>query len=180
MTPQIGRASCRESEEITERARPAEDGIRVGHVTGVQTCALPICSLSSVPLMILRDRQEWVMAKIISGTELSELIRAEIAEETNQFLEETGVRPGLATVLVGDDPASQVYGRMKGKAAEKAGFHSREIVLPEDTPEEELLAVVRELNEDPEIHGILVQLPLPEQIDTDKVRSEEHTSELQS
>lgn len=118
---------------------------------------------------ILRDRQEWVMAKIISGTELSELIMAEIAEETNQFLEETGVRPGLATVLVGDDPASQVYVRMKGKAAEKAGFHSREIVLPEDTPEEELLAVVRELNEDPEIHGILVQLPLPEQIDTDKV-----------
>src|SRR5690625_7669711 len=109
------------------------------------------------------------MAKIISGTELSELIRAEIAEETNQFLEETGVRPGLATVLLGDDPASQVYDRMEGKAAEKAGFHSREIVLPEDTPEEELLAGVREWNEDPEIHAILVHLALPEQNETDKV-----------
>lgn len=109
------------------------------------------------------------MAKIISGTELSEVIRAEIAEETAAFHEETGIRPGLATVLVGTDPASQVYVRMKGKAAEKAGFLSREIVLPAETPEEELLAVVSDLNGDPNIHGILVQLPLPPQIDTAKV-----------
>jgi methylenetetrahydrofolate dehydrogenase (NADP+)/methenyltetrahydrofolate cyclohydrolase len=109
------------------------------------------------------------MAKIINGTELSETIRAEIAAEAADFLAATGVRPGLATVLVGSDPASQVYVRMKGKAAEKAGFYSREIVLPEETPEEELLGVVDGLNADPRIHGILVQLPLPPQIDSGKV-----------
>jgi methylenetetrahydrofolate dehydrogenase (NADP+)/methenyltetrahydrofolate cyclohydrolase len=76
------------------------------------------------------------VARIINGTELSEVIRAEIAEETAAFHQDTGVRPGLATVLVGSDPASQVYVRMKGKAAEQAGFNSREIVLPEATPEE--------------------------------------------
>jgi methylenetetrahydrofolate dehydrogenase (NADP+)/methenyltetrahydrofolate cyclohydrolase len=109
------------------------------------------------------------VARIINGTELSEVIRAEIAEETAAFHQDTGVRPGLATVLVGSDPASQVYVRMKGKAAEQAGFNSREIVLPEATPEEELLGVVAGLNADPHIHGILVQLPLPPQIDSAKV-----------
>lgn len=109
------------------------------------------------------------MARIINGTELSEVIRAEISEEAAAFHTETGVRPGLATVLVGDDPASQVYVRMKGKAATQAGFYSREIVLPEATPEAELLGVVAGLNADPHIHGILVQLPLPPQIDAAKV-----------
>jgi methylenetetrahydrofolate dehydrogenase (NADP+)/methenyltetrahydrofolate cyclohydrolase len=109
------------------------------------------------------------MAKIISGTELSEAIRSEIAAEAAAFRAETGVQPGLATVLVGDDPASQVYVRMKGKAAVKAGFYSREIVLPEHTPEAELLGVVEGLNADPRIHGILVQLPLPRHIDSGKV-----------
>lgn len=109
------------------------------------------------------------MAKIINGTELSQVIRAEIAAETASFLAETGVRPGLATVLVGDDPASQVYVRMKGKAATEAGFYSREIVLPKTAPEDELLGVVAGLNADPNIHGILVQLPLPPHIDSAKV-----------
>lgn len=109
------------------------------------------------------------MAKIISGTQLSEQIRAEIAADSAAFRAATGIQPGLATVLVGDDPASQVYVRMKGKAAVKAGFHSREIVLPETTPQEELLGVIDGLNADPQIHGILVQLPLPPQIDSAKV-----------
>ncbi len=109
------------------------------------------------------------MARIINGTELSEVIRAEIREEAEDFHQRTGIRPGLVTVLVGADPASQVYVRMKGKAAEKAGFYSREIVLPESTPEAELLGVVAGLNADPHIHGILVQLPLPPQIDSAKV-----------
>jgi methylenetetrahydrofolate dehydrogenase (NADP+)/methenyltetrahydrofolate cyclohydrolase len=109
------------------------------------------------------------MARIISGTELSEVIRAEVAEEAADFHQRTGVRPGLVTVLVGSDPASQVYVRMKGKAAERAGFYSREIVLPEATPEAELLGVVAGLNADPRVHGILVQLPLPPQIDEAKV-----------
>ena len=105
------------------------------------------------------------MAKIISGTAIAEEMRAEIAEEAAAFLEETGQRPGLATVLVGEDPASQQYVRMKGRAADKAGFLSRGIVLPADTPQDELLGVVEGLNADPDIHGILVQLPLPKHID---------------
>ncbi|HEX7091385.1 MAG TPA: bifunctional methylenetetrahydrofolate dehydrogenase/methenyltetrahydrofolate cyclohydrolase FolD [Longimicrobiales bacterium] len=109
------------------------------------------------------------MAKILSGTELSKTLRAEIAEEAARFRKETGVTPGLATVLVGDDPASQVYVRMKGKAAEAAGFHSRSIVLPGNAPHEQLLGVVDGLNADPEIHGILVQLPLPPQIRANEV-----------
>ncbi|HEY8484588.1 MAG TPA: bifunctional methylenetetrahydrofolate dehydrogenase/methenyltetrahydrofolate cyclohydrolase FolD [Longimicrobiales bacterium] len=109
------------------------------------------------------------MAKIISGTELSEAIRAEIAEEARAFRAETGVQPGLATVLVGNDPASEVYVRNKGRAAEQAGFHSRQIRLPAEASEDELLGVVDGLNADPGIHGILVQLPLPPQIDARRV-----------
>ncbi len=103
------------------------------------------------------------MARILSGTELSKTMRAEIAEDAARFEQQTGVKPGLATVLVGDDPASQVYVRMKGRAAEAAGFHSRSIVLPGDSSHEKLIGVVDGLNADPEIHGILVQLPLPKQ-----------------
>jgi methylenetetrahydrofolate dehydrogenase (NADP+) / methenyltetrahydrofolate cyclohydrolase len=109
------------------------------------------------------------MAKIISGTELSEVMRAEIAEEAAAFLSETGVSPGLTVVLVGTDPASEVYVRMKKKAAEKAGLISRQITLPEDTPEDELLGIIDGLNADPAVHGILVQLPLPKHIDSAKV-----------
>lgn len=109
------------------------------------------------------------MAKIISGTALSEVIRAEIAEEAAEFHRTTGMRPGLAAVLVGTDPASQVYVRSKGRAAEAAGFYSQQVVLPEATTEEELLGVVAGLNADPQIHGILVQLPLPAHIDSAKV-----------
>lgn len=109
------------------------------------------------------------MARILSGTELSSTMRAEIADEAARFQRETGVRPGLATILVGDDPASQIYVRMKGRAADAAGFYSRSIVLPGDTSHQRLLGVIDGLNVDPEIHGILVQLPLPKQIRTDEV-----------
>jgi methylenetetrahydrofolate dehydrogenase (NADP+)/methenyltetrahydrofolate cyclohydrolase len=109
------------------------------------------------------------MAKIISGQELSETMRAEIAERAATFRQETGIVPGLAVVLVGDDAASHVYVRMKGKAADKAGFHSVQITLPGATSEDELLGVVDGLNADPTVHGILVQLPLPKQIETRKV-----------
>lgn len=102
--------------------------------------------------------------RIISGKVLSETMRAEIAEEAAAFRAETGVRPGLVTVLVGEDPASQLYVRMKGKAADQAGFMSRNMVLPEATTEDELLGVIAGLNADPEVHGILVQLPLPDHI----------------
>jgi methylenetetrahydrofolate dehydrogenase (NADP+) / methenyltetrahydrofolate cyclohydrolase len=109
------------------------------------------------------------MAKIISGQELSEVMRAEIAEEARSLREESGVVPGLTVVLVGEDPASQVYVRMKKKAAEKAGLVSRQITLPASTPEDELLGVIDGLNADAEVHGILVQLPLPKHIDSAKV-----------
>lgn len=109
------------------------------------------------------------MAKILSGTDLSETIRQELAGEAAEFEEEAGMPPGLVTVLVGEDPASQVYVRMKGRAAKKAGFHSRQITLEEDTSQEELLGLIDGLNADPEVHGILVQLPLPDAIDTSEV-----------
>ena len=109
------------------------------------------------------------MAKIISGNQLSEVMREEIAQEAAQFKQATGVTPGLAVVLVGSDPASEVYVRMKGKAADKAGFFSRQITRPKETSEQELLDIVAELNRDPQIHGILVQLPLPKHIESRKV-----------
>jgi methylenetetrahydrofolate dehydrogenase (NADP+) / methenyltetrahydrofolate cyclohydrolase len=109
--------------------------------------------------------------KTISGTALSEVIREEIAQRAAAFTNETGVKPGLAVVLVGHDPASEVYVRMKGRAAEKAGFLSRQVTLPDDTPEEHLLRLIRELNNDTSIHGILVQLPVPKHIDKERVLS---------
>ncbi|HKJ91991.1 MAG TPA: bifunctional 5,10-methylenetetrahydrofolate dehydrogenase/5,10-methenyltetrahydrofolate cyclohydrolase, partial [Longimicrobiales bacterium] len=109
------------------------------------------------------------MARIISGRDLSETMRAEITEGTAALEAETGVKPGLATVLVGDDPASHQYVRMKHTAAEAAGFFSKNINLPADTPEDELLGLVEGLNADPDVHGILVQLPLPGHIDEGKV-----------
>jgi methylenetetrahydrofolate dehydrogenase (NADP+) / methenyltetrahydrofolate cyclohydrolase len=80
-----------------------------------------------------------------------------------------GVQPGLAAVLVGSNPASATYVRMKGKACEEAGLHHETIRLPQETSEAELLALIDRLNADPKIHGILVQLPLPKQIDTQRV-----------
>lgn len=109
------------------------------------------------------------MAEIISGQELSAVMRAEIADEAAAFRREAGVVPGLTVVLVGEDPASEVYVRMKQKAAEKAGLVSRQITLPASTPEDELLGVIDGLNADPDVHGILVQLPLPKHIDSAKV-----------
>jgi methylenetetrahydrofolate dehydrogenase (NADP+)/methenyltetrahydrofolate cyclohydrolase len=109
------------------------------------------------------------MAKVISGRDISEAMRSEIAADARAYLDDTGQRPGLSVVLVGEDAASQVYVRMKGKAADEAGFTSRTIVLPVETPESELLGVVAGLNADPAVHGILVQLPVPDHIDTQQV-----------
>jgi methylenetetrahydrofolate dehydrogenase (NADP+)/methenyltetrahydrofolate cyclohydrolase len=107
--------------------------------------------------------------KVISGLALSEIIREEIGQRAAAFTKETGVVPGLAVVLVGEDPASEVYVRMKGKAAGKAGFFSRQITLPADTTQARLLDVIAELNADSLIHGILVQLPVPKHIDKERV-----------
>ncbi len=108
-------------------------------------------------------------AQIISGKDIANEIRAELTIDVARLKDEAGVTPGLATVLLGDDPASQMYVGMKNKAAAAMGIHSRQITLPADTPEDELVGVVAGLNADPEIHGILVQLPLPEHIDEGRV-----------
>ena len=94
-------------------------------------------------------------------------MRAELGSEITK-LKKTGVTPGLAVVLVGDNPASQVYVRMKGKACEEAGLYHETINLPKDTSEADLMALLERLNANPKIHGILVQLPLPKQIDTNR------------
>ncbi len=108
-------------------------------------------------------------AEIISGREIADEIRAELRERVAALKDERGMVPGLATVLVGDDPGSQMYVGMKNKAAKEMGIHSRQITLSADTSEAELLGLVDGLNADPEIHGILVQLPLPDHIDEGKI-----------
>lgn len=108
-------------------------------------------------------------AQIISGHEISKEIRAELNEDVAKLIEETGVTPGLAVILVGADAASQMYVGMKNKAAKAMGIHSRQIDLPAEASEDELLGVIDGLNADSDIHGILVQLPLPDHIDEGKV-----------
>jgi methylenetetrahydrofolate dehydrogenase (NADP+)/methenyltetrahydrofolate cyclohydrolase len=107
-------------------------------------------------------------AEIIDGAAVARAIRGELAVQVAE-LTERGARPGLAVVLVGEDPASTVYVRMKGKACEEAGMHSVTIRLPATTTQDELIAKVRELNADPAIHGFLVQMPVPKQIDPDTI-----------
>ncbi|WZB75442.1 bifunctional methylenetetrahydrofolate dehydrogenase/methenyltetrahydrofolate cyclohydrolase FolD [Achromobacter insuavis] len=107
-------------------------------------------------------------ARIIDGAALSQRIREEVAQRV-AALAAKGTRPGLAVVLVGEDPASQVYVRNKVAACEKAGLHSIKEQYPADMTEAELLARIDKLNRDPSIHGILVQLPLPKHMDAHKV-----------
>lgn len=107
-------------------------------------------------------------ARLIDGNAVSRQMRAELAPEIAS-LKARGVTPGLAVILVGDNPASHVYVTMKGKASEETGIYSETIRLPANTPEAELLGTIDRLNADPRIHGILVQLPLPKQIHLDQV-----------
>jgi len=115
-------------------------------------------------------------AQIISGRDIADEIRAELKDRVAHLKEGSGVTPGLATVLVGENPASQMYVGMKNKAAADMGINSRQITLSVDTSEDELLGVVSGLNADPGIHGILVQLPLPDHIDEGKVLEAIHPS----
>lgn len=109
------------------------------------------------------------MAVIIDGKKISQDVRNEIREEALRLKDDRGIVPGLAVILVGDDPASQVYVRGKKNACNEVGFLSREYRLPADTSEAELLAIIDELNRDREIHGFLVQLPVPGHIRTDAI-----------
>lgn len=108
-------------------------------------------------------------AKVIDGKLLSEDVVAAVETATGELVSATGVQPGIAVVIVGEDPASQVYVASKGRKARECGFHSVQHTLTDDTSEAELLAVIDSLNNDPAIHGILVQLPLPKHIDEGRV-----------
>ena len=106
---------------------------------------------------------------LIDGKKVSAEVRNRLAEETKILKEKTGKGPGLATVLVGDDPASAVYVRNKNKTCRELGFQSFENQLTSGTTEEQLLGLIDDLNSNPNVHGILVQLPLPDQIDSEKI-----------
>ena len=109
------------------------------------------------------------MAKLIDGKQISAQIREEIKEETAAFQKEYGYLPGLAVVIVGENPASQVYVRNKARACGEVGFYSEVHELPAETTQDELNALVDRLNNDEKIHGILVQLPLPGHLDENEV-----------
>jgi methylenetetrahydrofolate dehydrogenase (NADP+) / methenyltetrahydrofolate cyclohydrolase len=109
------------------------------------------------------------MSEIIDGKKVSQHIREEVAREVEKLKNATGTTPGLAAVLVGDNPASEIYVRNKRKACEQAGIYSEEYRLSKETTQNELLSLIDKLNNNKKIHGILVQLPLPEQIDSTKI-----------
>ncbi len=108
-------------------------------------------------------------AQIISGTEIAKEIRAELKQEIAELKEKHNIVPGLVTILVGADPASQVYVGQKEKTSQNLGIYSERYDLPENTTQEELLALIDKLNNDPKINGILVQLPLPKHINETEV-----------
>ena len=108
-------------------------------------------------------------AKIISGTETAKVIREELKTEVTRLKEQHDLVPGLVTILVGEDPASQSYVAAKNKTAHNLGIHSEQVTLDVETSEEDLLALVDKYNKDTNIHGILVQLPLPKHINEAKV-----------
>jgi methylenetetrahydrofolate dehydrogenase (NADP+)/methenyltetrahydrofolate cyclohydrolase len=107
-----------------------------------------------------------VGAQLLDGKALAQSIRERIGKDTADLVAKTGVRPGLAAILVGDDPASKLYVKNKQKACDAAGIYVDEHKLPAGTTQGELLALIEKVNADPKVHGILVQLPLPKQIDS--------------
>lgn len=109
------------------------------------------------------------MTNVIDGKKVAEEVVATVRQGAAKLIAETGVTPGIAVVIVGQDPASQVYVNSKSRKAKECGFHSVQHELSADTPQDELLTLIGDLNADPAIHGILVQLPLPRQIDSARV-----------
>jgi methylenetetrahydrofolate dehydrogenase (NADP+) / methenyltetrahydrofolate cyclohydrolase len=118
---------------------------------------------------VANTRKKLNMAEIIDGKRVAEHLRKEVREEIRKLKEEAGIVPGLAAVFVGNNPASQIYVRNKRKACEEVGIYSEEHNLLEETTEDDLLSLIKKLNHDEKIHGILVQLPLPKQINESKI-----------
>lgn len=110
-------------------------------------------------------------AKLIDGKEIARVMREEMKEDVKNLRSRKGVVPGLAVVIVGEDPASQVYVRNKEKSCAEVGIYSEKHALPAETKEKELLSLIAKLNKEPKIHGVLVQLPLPEQINEKRILS---------
>ncbi len=110
-----------------------------------------------------------MVAQVIDGKAFAAMVRAQVADQVARLKEANGITPGLAVVLVGEDPASEVYVRSKGKQTVEVGMNSYEHKLDVDTSEEDLLALIDQLNNDPAVHGILVQLPLPKHLNEDLV-----------
>lgn len=115
------------------------------------------------------EKGKKMTATVIDGKEFAARMRSQVADHVARLKNDHGVTPGLAVVLVGEDPASQVYVRSKGKMTIEVGMKSVEHKLDVDTPEDHLLAVIDQLNNDPEIHGILCQLPLPKHLNEDLI-----------
>ncbi len=117
-------------------------------------------------LAYVQAREDIVAARIIDGKVLAQQVRAGLAKESAAVLAKTGIKPGLATILVGDDPASHLYVKSKQKACDAAGIYIDDSKLPANTTQADLLVLISQKNADPKIHGILVQLPLPKHIDS--------------
>jgi methylenetetrahydrofolate dehydrogenase (NADP+)/methenyltetrahydrofolate cyclohydrolase len=115
------------------------------------------------------SEEEPVAARLIDGKALAQQVRERLAKQSADLLAKTGVRPGLATILVGDDPASHLYVKNKQKASDAAGIYIDDHTLPANTTQSDLLALIEKVNGDSKIHGILVQLPLPKHIDSKAV-----------
>src|SRR5260221_13866252 len=111
------------------------------------------------------DAREARRAEVLDGRSIAEQIKHEVAEEVQRMRDEYGVKPRLCAVLVGDDDASAVYVRNKVRACAEVGIESEQLALPDSASTKDLLAVVQKLNEHQDVDGILVQLPLPKQID---------------
>ena len=107
------------------------------------------------------------MGNLIDGKAVAAAVRAEVAERTKKLFDETGIRAGLAVIIVGEDPASEVYVRNKHTACHEAGMHSLEVVMHAETTQAELEAKIDEVSADPAIHGLIVQMPLPSHLDTE-------------
>ena len=115
------------------------------------------------------QKATYMTATVIDGKAFAATVRAKVAAHVTRIKDEAGITPGLAVVLVGEDPASQVYVRSKGKLTVEVGMNSYEHKLDADTSEKALLALIDKLNNDPSVHGILVQLPLPDHLNSDLV-----------